>query len=1076
MLYIQKKFVNDSVSPWGIDEKSPRFSWQSDSGTRGGRQSAYRIIVASAAEALDREEGDFWDSAEVASTKSINIPYTGRALTSATRYFWKVCLRDEAGTQGPWSEAGIFGTGILDEKDWLAEWIGDDLPESPDLENKMATRSEIEQRYGDIPVAVRSLLLRRDIILPKPIRHAVAFICGLGMNVLHINGRKVGDSVLTPAKTDYCKQVLYEAHEVTACLRQGANVLGIHLGNGWYNPPKKYWGWQMQWHGAKRALLQIHVEYADGTSDRIITNGDWSAHDGPVLESCIYDGETYDAREEAVGWNLPGFTASDWRRAVTLRAPGGRLRFHALEPVMVMELRRPVCVWQAEPGVYIADFGQNFSGFCELRVTGERGRTVTIRHAEDISAAGFLDPVTNGDALNTDRYILRGGDSEVYRPSFTYHGFRYAEVRGYPGAFTPESILGCVIHTGCAQAGYFQCSDAEINHIHACTVWSQRSNMLGLPTDDNQRAERLGWLADGHIVCKQFSCNFESSRFYRKWLRDLACSQDPISGDIAHVSPRPHSRCSGTPVWSSAYPLVVWHLYETTGDRSVLEEHISGVRNYVAFLSSTATDHLLPPDRYGDWCSSADGMRNGDPEMISTWYYLLDLQILARIERILGNQTAATEYSALAEAVRESFNRHFFEAARTRYGRGTQTETALPLWLGLEPAGQRAALFGQLLRDIEFRSGGHLRAGIIGARHILELLSSEGRRDVVWQILTHPGFPGWIDMTQGMTTLSEAWSHKAEAGSHNHVMFGSVDAWFYQELAGIQAHFDEAGDFRLSIRPYIVDGLDWARAAIPTPYGQVAAGWHRDGEQVRVDVVIPANVEGSLLLPALQIRGARIYCGKTVVCDAGFIPGEPGILECEVQDRDIHLRLGSGAYSFSFNWVPESALTPRLSRSGFWHSPFLTDWYASPLCPPVVLEKVPCRSWKDETLRGGWMPVAGDPFVNVHSLYLEDGLVYLATRISVPQDGRWILHTGHDGGIRLFVDGEAVICEPVRINPAPKLRTSAQVFLAKGEHVLTIAFDTDNGGGWGFFFSFEVPAQERTAGALPEFPRVLPLF
>lgn len=891
--------VDGMPAPLGLDHGSPSFSWIPVEAGRDSAQQAYRIVVAESAKELARDGEEIWDSGRVESPATFGIRYEGKPLGSARSYWWKVCLWNREGACGPWSAPARFGTGMLSPSDWKAHWIGRGPFKEPHLDfDTIKTPDDAEEQHGFIPVETESALLRKEFALDKPVRSATVYVCGLGFYYLHLNGQRIGEDVHTPSKTDYRQQVLYDAYDVTDKLSQGKNAIGLVLGNGWYNPGKTWWDWHMQWHGSKRAFVQMHILFADGTETRVVSDTSWKTALGPIREHCLYDGELYDARHECCGWDTAVFDDAGWTAANAVEAPGGDLRYHDIEPVRVTETIRPKTQWEVVPGTYIFDMGQNFSGVVRLRVSGPRGAEVTIRHAENIFPDGSLNMATNNRAKNLDRYILKGDGVEIFKPAFVYHGFRYVQVCGYPGAPTLDDVLGIVLHTASPQTGEFHCANELINHIHRCTVWSQRSNMMGLPTDDNQRDERLGWMADAHLAAEQCMHNFEPWRFYRKWLRDIKYAQHPQTGSIPYIVPRPCFTPVGTtPAWSSAYPLVVWYLYTFTGCRTILEEHFAPICRYVDFLTTCATGHILPKDRYGDHLSIADGRYRGDPLLSSTWYYHYDAMLASRMAGVLGKSVEEKRYADLAEAIRDAFNVAFFNSDKHVYGSGTHCEQIMPLWTEMQSGTERNNLVDRLIYSIMEMNHAHLRVGILGAKYAWDLLMYENRNDVIWACAMKEDYPSLGYMTKGYTTLSETWNR---TGTNNHVMWGHIDTWFYQGLCGIRPV--TAGYGEIAIQPYIPSDLAWARGAIHTLRGRIAAGWRRKGNGLVLDVTIPANTVAHVRLPAGQLHDQCIMeGGKTVWCD-GFVPGVRGVRSGTRQGSWVALTIGSGSYSFSFEW------------------------------------------------------------------------------------------------------------------------------------------------------------------------------
>lgn len=882
--------INDAVCPIGVDDAAPAFSWRlARSDERDQGQSAYRVLVATGAELLDGAGADLWDSGKVASTRSAYVPYEGPALRSVGAYWWKVRLWDRDGRPTPWSEPAGFGTGLLDADDWRAEWIGRGPCREPHLPHERFN-SEFEKYLDEVEVDGRCTLLRTEFAPAKPVRAARVFASGLGFYELYVNGRRIGDHVNGPARTEYRHRVLYDAFDITGVLQDGTNAIGMMLGNGWFNPAKKYWGWRMQWYGSPRAILQCHIEYTDGTSEIIRTDGSWRCATGPVTANCIYDGETYDARLEQPGWDSFGFDDSAWSPASVVDAPGGVMQYHAIDPIKVTESFPPVAVNEVSPGVFVFDMGQNFAGWLRLRVTGPAGTAVRMHFAENIHSDGTLDPGTNKLADQTDTYILKGEGQEVWEPRFTYHGFRYVEVTGYPGAPGLKAIEGRVIRSSCPRVGEFECDNELVNHVHRCTLWSQKSNMMGLPTDDCQRPERMGWTGDAHLAFDQQVCNFDLAAFYRKWLWDLSDSQF-ANGDIPIIAPRAIDE-SESFCWASAWVLIPWYCYRTYGDIRFLGDHFEGMKRFVEFLRVTADGLILPADRYSDHCSVHPGWEHGKPLLTGTWYFYYDTLTLAKAAEALGRDEDHRHYSELAEQILTAFNKRFLDIQTGQYDDGSQCSQAMPLYLGMAPAKHRQAVLASLLADITEKRDGCLSTGILGTRYLLECLEGEARADVAWQLAVNEKDPSWGYMTAGRTTLSEAWG--ADRGTNNHVMFGAVDAWFYQTLGGIRLDLSQREPDSLVIAPYFDSPLKQWRAVRTIPTGRVISAGRKRDDSIEWEVEIPANSLARLRLSVAGKPPSGVVEGGRNLSEVA-IPGVRGI---ETHDDRLDLVVGSGRYAF----------------------------------------------------------------------------------------------------------------------------------------------------------------------------------
>jgi len=885
--------INDAVHPVGVDDVAPVLSWRlARSPERDQGQSAYQVLIATDAELLVGGRADIWVSGRAASTRSACAGYQGPALRSVGTYWWKVRVWDRDGRPTSWSEPASFGTGLLDADDWRAEWIGRGPCREPRLPHERFS-SDFEQYLDEVEVDGRCTLLRREFAPAKSIRSARVFVSGLGFYELYVNGRKIGDQVNGPARTEYRHRVLYDAFDITDAVQDGANAIGLMLGNGWFNPAKKYWGWRMQWYGSPRAIVQCHIEYADGTGDIIRTDGSWRCATGPVTSNCVYDGEAYDARLERRGWDLPGFDDSAWLPVSVVEAPGGVMQHHAIDPIKVTESLAPSAVNEVGPGVFVFDMGQNFAGWVRLRVKGPAGTAVRMHFAENIHPDGTLDTRTNKLADQTDTYILKGEGEEVWEPRFTYHGFRYVEMTGYPGTPDLGAIEGRVVRSSCLQVGEFECDNELINHIHRCTVWSQKSNMMGLPTDDCQRPERMGWTGDAHVAFDQEVCNFDLATFYRKWLWDLSDSQF-ANGDIPIIAPRAIEE-SESFCWASAWVLIPWYCYRTYGDIRFLGDHFDGMKRFVEFLRVTADGLILPADRYSDHCSVHPGWQHGKPLLTGTWYFYYDTLTLAKAAEALGRDDDHRRYSELAQQILAAFNKRFLDTRSGQYDDGSQCSHVMPLYLGMAPAEHHQAVLDHLLADIIGKRDGCLSTGILGTRYLLESLEDAGRADLAWQLAVNEKNPSWGYMTAGRTTLSESWG--ADRGTNNHVMFGAVDGWFYRSLGGIRLDLSQPEPDSLVIAPYFDSPLKQWRAVRTIPAGRVISAGRKRDDSIEWEVEIPTNSLARLCLSVGSKPPSAVREGGRDISESAI----PGVRRIETHVDRLDLVVGSGRYAFDFD-------------------------------------------------------------------------------------------------------------------------------------------------------------------------------
>jgi alpha-L-rhamnosidase len=883
-------------------------------GARGQRQTAYRVLAASTPAALREGRADVWDSGRVPSAASIQVPYAGRPLRSGERVYWAVRVWDEAGRPSAYSAPAWWEMGLLAPADWGARWIS-----APGA--APATEAAF---YGERPAP---LLRRAFTLAARPVRRARAYVTGLGYYELRLNGAKVGDHELDPGWTAYDRRVLYAAYDVTAALRAGENVLGITLGSGWYDPlPLPMFGFlelrETLPVGRPKAVLRLDVEYADGTRQAVVTDGSWRAAGGPLLKHNVYLGEVYDARRERPGWDAPGFDDRGWAPAVAAPPPGGRLLAQDVPPIKVGRLVRPVAVREPRPGVFMFDMGENFAGRVALRVRGAAGTRVRLRYGEALWPDGTLNVLTSTygqvkdwaavgrrdwaavdsgawwddgphaprTAWQQDTYVLRGGGGETYRPRFTWHGFRYVEVRGYPGRPPLDALVGEALHSAVEPAGAFASSSALLNRVQAATLRTQLSNMFGVQSDCPHR-ERFGYGGDMVAASGMALYNLDMAQFYAKAVRDFADAQRP-NGGFPEIAPDPGIAVEGLgggagPVgWGTAHPHLAWELYRHYGDRRLLEEQYPNVRRWVALLDRTARGDTLHQD-----ISDHESLTPKPAALTATAFHALNTRLAAAMARALGRAAEAAAYDSAAARVAGVFNARFLDPKTGRYGMGTQATQAFALALDLVPAERRAAALAALVDELG-KFEGHVSTGIFGTRYLFEALTRYGRADLAYAAAAQRTFPGWGHMLdRGATTLWESWAYPEHVASQNHPMFGSVGQWFYEGVLGIAAADDAVGFDRAVVRPNPVGDLTWARGHHRTVRGPLASAWRVDRGRFTLTVDVPVGVTADVHVPAARLDDVREGGRPLAAAPGVHVVGLDG-------DRAV-VRVGSGRYEFA---------------------------------------------------------------------------------------------------------------------------------------------------------------------------------
>ncbi|MEV6483040.1 glycoside hydrolase family 78 protein [Streptomyces sp. NPDC051576] len=719
-------------------------------------------------------------------------------------------------------------------------------------------------------------LLRTDFTVRREVRSARLLATALGVYELELNGTTVGDLVLTPGWTSYHHRHRYQVHDVTPLLRPGANAWGAHLADGWYRGLLGFNGGTRDLYGPHTGLLaELHIEYTDGTTDTVVTGPGWRTSDGPVTSAGLYEGEEYDARREQLGWSGPDFDDSAWQPARLLPDFDTSVLFPAdSPPVRRIEYVEPVSVDTTEPGRLLLDFGQNLVGRLRIRTRGPAGHTITLRHAE-LLENGTLSTHSLGRAAATDRYTLRGdpiGGEEEWEPRFTFHGFRYAELDGWPGKLKPGDVTAVVLHSDLRRTGWFSCSDPALNRLHENVVWGMRGNFLDVPTDCPQRDERLGWTGDVQVFAPTAAYLYDVRDFLRSWLRDLTAEQAADARGIPPVmSPQvplliPNSPPPGEnrPMagWGDATVVVPWVLYERYGDPEVLRAQYPSMRAWVDAIDKVAgPGHVWGEGfQFGDWLDptappAMPPRASTSSQLVATAYFAHSARLLARAAEVLGEKDDATRYHTLADAVREAF-RARFHAGGGRLTEQTQTAYALALVFRLLDDDSERAAAGAELAALVAERGHRIGTGFLGTPLVCDALADTGHLDTAYRLLLERSCPSWLyQVDMGATTVWERWDALLPDGSvnpspmtsFNHYAPGAVADWLHRTVAGLAPA--EPGYRRLLIRPRPGGGLTWAEAAHETPYGRAETKWRTADGELRVEVLIPESTTATVHLP-----------------------------------------------------------------------------------------------------------------------------------------------------------------------------------------------------------------------------------
>ena len=751
------------------------------------------------------------------------------------------------------------------------------------------------------PLPQPAAYLRKSFVLAKKVKSARLFVTALGSYRVHLNGMRVGQDVLTPEFTDYRKRVLYQTYDVTDLLKSGPNALGAVLGDGWYNSGLTWAGMHF-FPPPDRLLAQLQIEFADGASQTVGTDGSWKTAASPILHSEIYAGETYDAQRELAGWDQADFRDAGWDAAVIAAAPPATVQLTSqnTEPVRVIAQMEPKKVVEIGNGAYVFDMGQNMVGWATLRVSGAAGTRVKMRFAEILNPDGsiYTPNLRNADA--TDLYILRGQGQESFTPHFTFHGFRYVEVTGYPGKPGLDALTGEVVSSVHGQpSGQLTTASALVNQMWSIGTWGQRGNYLSIATDCPQRDERLGWMGDAGVFWRTGAYNYDVAAFSQKFIQDIVDAQTsqgaftnvspntlPLGGESTEGAAAWSEGNVGAPGWGDAGVIVPWTTWVQYGNTSIIDDNWDAMKRWLSFIQERNPDFLrrngVGPN-FADWLAPDP---NTNKDLLATAYWALIANMMADMARATGKDADARRYVEVVQSIREAFQKAYIKDTG-EVGTGTQTSYVVALYTKMAPPALEPLLVDRLVRDIEGR-GWHLSTGFLGTPYLLFTLSDHGRTDVAYRLLLNDTYPSWGYMlSKGATTWWERWNGDTgdpSMNSYNHYAFGSVMAWVYRYAAGIDATLDAPGFKRIVIHPHLDPRIPSLHGEYDSAYGKIVSDWKAEpGRPFQLNVTIPANTSAKVVLPATE--------GETVTLDSKTAQTH---LEGGLQVVDV----GSGSHRF----------------------------------------------------------------------------------------------------------------------------------------------------------------------------------
>jgi len=934
--YLRTEYL---VNPLGLDEPHPRLSWELQSRTRGQRQTAYQILVATQPDRLVPGEADLWDSGKIDSDQTAHIAYNGKPLASGQVCWWTVQVWDKQGQPSGWSTPARWTMGLLKPEDWQAQWIA--FRDTTPLHTNRSTLFLPPARH-----------YRKVFEITKPVRRATLYVTALGLVEMHLNSQRVGDAWFEPGWSDYLRRVYYRTHEVTELVQPGLNCLGAIVADGWY---AGYVGYGLlvgygpartgrSFYGKTPALrAQLEIDFTDGTRQIVGTDPTWQvSHDGPHREADLLMGETYDARAARPDWCSPG-GAADWRweSAVPAQANGStravfydncgarevelgfqapaRLQAYPAPPIRVTEELPAQRLTELRPGVYLFDLGQNFAGVIRLKVKGPAGTRLQIRYGEMLHPDGRLMTENLRKARATDTYILRGDPAgETWTPRFTYHGFRFVELTGLPERPGLEAVTGLVLHNDTPMTGQFACSDEVMTRFWRNTTWTQRANFIEVPTDCPQRDERLGWMGDAQVYIRAATYNADVAAFFTKWLldvqeaqRDFGAYPDYCPYPMGHGAP---GKTFGT-AWTDAGIICPWTIWQVYGDQRLIHRHWASMSRFMEFRAATCSPDGLGTsigNTWGDW------LNLGEPtpiEFIDTCYHALDTQLMAEMAQATGRRLDAANYRQRRAAIQAAFNKAYLNKDGSLKV-DSQTAYVLGLWTQLipEPLQPKAAA---RLADKIARNHYRMATGFLGTKPLLPVLTWHGYHDLASRLFQSRRFPSWgYEVVNGATTVWERWdSYTVEHGfegvsgnqnaamnSFNHYAFGAVTEWMFRELAGIDT--DGPGYQRVRIQPHPPrpgsnpdqPAIDWVQAEYRSIRGKIVTRWRRTSDRFELQFTIPPNTTATVFLPAREPQAIVADDKPLAECD--------GVQFLRMEADRAVLAVESGTYRFASQLAP----------------------------------------------------------------------------------------------------------------------------------------------------------------------------
>ena len=883
-----------SANPVGIDIPNPRLSWNIQAELRNWYQSAYQILVSSDSSALRLGRGDIWDSGKIESPDCLYIPFSGNPLVSLQKYWWKIKVWDKNDMDSDWSKTSCWTMGILSSADWKGNWITSDLQLSPlqkklkalpdfgmESESEMWKLSEVIRKKTDTISYAPAVYLRKEFSSDRTLKYAVTNICGLGLNELYINGRKVSNELLNPAYTDYQKRVFYQSYDVTQYLQSGDNTIGVILGNGWFNLviPHVLRYYAADYIDTPRLLFQLDLFYSDGTKRSVVSDNSWKfTTEGPIRFNNILSGETYDGNMEIDGWNKNGYMPKNWKQAITSNSPAGRLESQYLKPVTITDSVKAVNINPIKDG-YSLDLEKEITGWCRIKVKGEKGSRVTVKY-----------PGAGSHTLGryqTYEYILKGGKRETFDARFSYNGIKTVEIYGLKHKPDLSDITGISVNTDFPVMGKFSCSNNVFNELNSILLHTMRNYVIHIPNDPVR--EKAGWTQDVETAFDAYAYAFDCPEMYIKWQHDFL----DIIHDNGYMPPVVPGRFDGPtingPWWGGMIVYLPWKIYTHYGNKKILEESFDAMKKYTGYLNSIDSNYVVKWG-LGDWLEpgSVRPVMTPVPFTSTIGFYNTAL-ITSKTAAILGFKDDAEKYASLAEKIKASFNQYFFNSESGQYAKYSQASQFMPLYFDLTPENKRQLVLEKLVAKIESDSN-HIGTGFVATPLILTGMSDMGKGETAYKMANQRTYPSWYDMVfnHGSKIFKEDWKGGLVQMPP---LGGSLGYWFYYSLAGIQPDPTLPGFKNVIIKPDFVSDLSWVKGEYQSLYGIIKSQWKREGDNLILNIDIPANTTATIFLPT-DVPANIAENGSPVLNNNNFVSITP-------EKGKTIVKTGSGHYSFS---------------------------------------------------------------------------------------------------------------------------------------------------------------------------------